>query len=110
MIYTDRGVYRPGETVHLRAIVRGRDNSTPPAFPVQWQIRRPDLRGWKTDMATLDGDGAAGMELQLPDDLPTGRWTVTFGFPAERAGSAASFGSSGFQVEEFRAQSPARDR
>ena len=32
--YTDRGVYRPGETVHLRAIVRGPEGATPPAFPI----------------------------------------------------------------------------
>ena len=38
---TDRGVYRPGETVHLRAIVRGPDGTTPPSFPVRWQFRRP---------------------------------------------------------------------
>src|SRR5207253_2497798 len=34
-VYSDRGVYRPGETAHLRAIVRSPRGATPPAFPVQ---------------------------------------------------------------------------
>src|SRR5206468_9329069 len=28
-VYSDRGVYRPGETAHLRAIVRGPNGATP---------------------------------------------------------------------------------
>ena len=56
-IYTDRGVYRPGETVHLRAIVRGPDNATPDAFPVTFQIVRPDLRNWRSQTATLVAPG-----------------------------------------------------
>src|SRR5438270_155822 len=57
-LYTERGGYRPGETLHLRAIVRGGDGSAPVPFPVRWQLRRPDQRDWKSEVVTLDGDGA----------------------------------------------------
>src|SRR5262249_11568130 len=73
-VYSDRGVYRPGETVHWRAIVRGPAGATPPAFPIAWQIRRPDLRPWKTFTGMVDADGAVGVDVPLPDDLPTGKW------------------------------------
>jgi uncharacterized protein YfaS (alpha-2-macroglobulin family) len=99
-IYTDRGVYRPGETVHLRAIVRGPDGITPPSFPIRWQFRRPDLHDWKGVVGQLDADGAASLDLSLPDDLPTGQWSVTLGLPGDRKESE-SFGSASFQVEEF---------
>lgn len=99
-IYTDRGVYRPGESVHLRAIVRGPDGVTPPSFPVRWQFRRPDLHDWKAVMGQLDGDGAVSLDLPLPDDLPTGQWSVSLGLPGDRKESEL-FGSASFQVEEF---------
>ncbi len=48
-VYSERGIYRPGETVHLRAIVRGADLTTPSPFPVRWQIRRPDQHDYRAD-------------------------------------------------------------
>ncbi|HWG07270.1 MAG TPA: MG2 domain-containing protein, partial [Beijerinckiaceae bacterium] len=78
-VYTDRGVYRPGESVHLRAIVRGPDNAQPQRFPVRWQIRRPDLHDWKAQLAEIDVDGATSFDLALPADLPSGRWTANLG-------------------------------
>ena len=80
-IYTDRGVYRPGETIHLRAIVRGPDGVTPPSFPVRWQFRRPDLHDWKSIIGQLDPTARSSLDLPLPDDLPTGRWSVSLGLP-----------------------------
>jgi uncharacterized protein YfaS (alpha-2-macroglobulin family) len=99
-IYTDRGVYRPGETVHLRAIVRGPDGATPPSFPVRWQFRRPDLHDWKSFAGTIDSDGAVSLDLPLPDDLPTGRWSVLLGLPGHEK-HEESFGAESFQVEDF---------
>ena len=101
-VYTDRGVYRPGETAHLRAIVRGGANETPGTFPLKWQLRRPDFREWKSDVAPLDADGAAGLTLNLPSDLPTGRWTAQVGLPGPGGkGLGAVFGSVTFQVEDY---------
>src|SRR5439155_12642143 len=99
-VYSDRGVYRPGETAHLRAIVRGLAGATPTAFPIQWQIQRPDLRNWKIITAALDADGAASLDLRFPDDLPTGKWTTSIGLPGEKSPSSV-FGAAGVQVEEF---------
>ena len=55
-----------------------------------WQLRRPDLRDWKSQTVELDADGAAGLELQLPDDLPTGRWTALVGMPGDKGPAAGS--------------------
>lgn len=99
-IYTDRGVYRPGETVHLRAIVHGPDGITPSSFPVRWQFRRPDLHDWKSITGPLDADGAISLDLPLPNDLPTGQWSVALGLPGADK-DAQAFGSANFQVEDF---------
>ncbi len=100
-IYTDRGVYRPGETAVLHAIVRGGNGAMPGTFPVQWQIRRPDHRDWKNLVLPLDADGVAEWKVELPDDLPTGRWTVMIGLPGEGKNGNNWFGTAEFQVEEF---------
>jgi uncharacterized protein YfaS (alpha-2-macroglobulin family) len=98
-IYSDRGVYRPGETVHLRAIVRGADGEMPSSFPVNWKFRRPDLHDWRSFTGKVDSDGAVSLEVILPDDLPTGRWSVAIGLPGSAAVKA--FGNASFQVEDF---------
>jgi alpha-2-macroglobulin len=101
-IYTDRGVYRPGETVHLRAIVRGPSGSAPStAFPIRWQIRRPDQHDWKSQVIMLNADGAASLDLALPTDLPTGEWTTLIGLPDATDEHPKFVGSAPFQVEEF---------
>ena len=97
--YADRGVYRPGETVHLRAIVRGPGDVAPAqSFPVQWRFRRPDLHDWRVVNAMLDADGATAANVPLPADLPTGQWSADVSLPGD---AAHAFGSASFGVEEF---------
>jgi uncharacterized protein YfaS (alpha-2-macroglobulin family) len=101
-VYTDRGVYRPGETVHLRAIVRSPDGSAPAGtFPVVWQFRRPDHHQWINQTVMLDADGAAAADVALPSDLVTGNWSASIGLPGGSESADKSFGSASFGVEEF---------
>jgi len=44
MLYTERGVYRPGDVVHVTAIVREPDGQVPPAMPLMLRVKRPDGR------------------------------------------------------------------
>ncbi len=44
LLYAERGVYRPGETVRLTGLIRDRDGRTPPPFPLNVQVVRPDGR------------------------------------------------------------------
>ena len=96
-IYTDRGVYRPGETVHLRAIVRDGEMHKPESFPVKWQMVRPDLHEWRSNSAVLDADGASGWSVQMPADVPTGQWSVQIALP----GAKTPMGEVSFYIEEF---------
>lgn len=97
--YADRGVYRPGETVYLRSIVRDPNQHAPSPFPLHWQIRRPDGFLYQEQTAMLDADGGAAITLPLASDLPTGRWSVNVGVPDGKR--LDDFGSVSFQVEEY---------
>ena len=44
MLYTDRGVYRPGETVHLTGVIRDMTGAVPSCFPLSVKVSRPDGR------------------------------------------------------------------
>lgn len=42
LVYGERGVYRPGDSVHVTAILRDGEGRVPPAFPVELRVYRPD--------------------------------------------------------------------
>ena len=75
--YTDRGVYRPGETVHLMALLRDQAaKAITDNLPLTFRVLRPD----GVEAATygeLKGDGG-GFQLDIPiaSSARTGNWTV----------------------------------
>ncbi len=44
ILYTDRGVYRPGESIHLTGIIRDTMGMIPSPFPLTAKVYRPDGR------------------------------------------------------------------
>ncbi len=96
-LHTDRGVYRPGETAHLRAIVRGKGLSLPPEFPVVLEIRRPDGRRHSVRQALLSESGTAEFRVAWNDYDATGRYTISLKTP----GGDDAMGSITLAVEDF---------
>lgn len=96
-LFTDRGVYRPGETLHVKALVRDASLNPPPQFPVIIRIIKPDGRVFRDLPVTLSPLGAAEISMEIPAYLPTGGYTVKVVMP----GTFAELGSTGVSVEEF---------
>lgn len=93
-LYTERGVYRPGETAHVTAIVRGAKASLPPEFPVRLEVKDP--AGLYSETVKSTGkQGAAEFEIQLPDYVRTGRYSATLYVANQPVGETA------LNVEEF---------
>src|SRR6056297_859646 len=73
---TDRGVYRPGETIHLTALARDPRARALPGLPLTARLLRPD----GVEVArTVSSDGHAGghvVSLPLGTDVPRGVWRV----------------------------------
>lgn len=44
LLYTERGAYRPGDTVHLSGIIRTTQGQVPPDMPLTLTVTRPDGR------------------------------------------------------------------
>lgn len=94
-IYSDRGVYRPGEKIHLVITTRGKNGEIPPEFPYILRIKDP--RGW--DFAefklTTEDHGISSIDYDIPLFAQTGRY-VTIARIGENI-----IGRYNFQVEEF---------
>jgi uncharacterized protein YfaS (alpha-2-macroglobulin family) len=96
-LFTDRGIFRPGETLHARTIIRNPDFTAPAAFPVVFQIIKPDGRMFKEIAAMPNEFGAADVETVMPDYLPTGRYTLRLRVPQAKE----DMGATTFLLEDF---------
>jgi len=96
-LYTDRGIYRPGERIRLRAILRGVGCEVPESFPVVFDITRPDGRQFEKLNGVLSGYGTADVDVDIPGYALTGAYTADLKLP----GSDKVIGSCGFNIEEF---------
>lgn len=95
-IYTDRGVYRPGETAHISCIVRGQEGSTPPEFPYFITVYEPGNRELRSFRLKTEGSGLLTVDLDIPDFAKTGGYKLE-----AHIGEDMIIGSAKFNVEEF---------
>ena len=96
-LYTDRGIYRPGETVFLRAVVKDRDLASPDPFPVHLRVRAPDGKVSRTLTGMLGPYGTAQFEWNWPSTVPTGRHRLELLVPE----AETLLGHLDVAVEEF---------
>jgi uncharacterized protein YfaS (alpha-2-macroglobulin family) len=74
--YSDRGVYRPGETAHVIGLLRDHGARAITGMPLMFKLLRPD--GVESGRFTGVKDEGGGYRLDLPIDetARTGNWTV----------------------------------
>lgn len=104
-LYADRGIYRPGETVHLTALIRDLQSRAVKDRKGQIVVRRPS--GVEFKRFAFDGapKGALAQDLALPRSAPRGRWTAKL----EIEGLDVAAGELSFSVEDFAPQRLAVD-
>lgn len=74
-LYTDRGIYRPGETVHASALVRNRDG-TAATLPTNLIVRRPDGVVDRRIALADQGGGGRSVPIKLAPGSMTGTWRL----------------------------------
>jgi hypothetical protein len=95
-VYDQRGIYLPGETAHIVAIVRGAEATVPEPFPVRLKVLDPDLRILTEQRAMLSPQAAAEFDVPIPDYVKTGGYTAEL-----LLGEKDVLGRRDFLVEEF---------
>ena len=96
--WTERGIYRAGETVHLTALLRDEGAIAVANLPLTFVVVRPD---GKESQRIVESGGPAGgyaLDLSLPVNAMHGAWTVrTYADP-----NAAPLSETRVLVEDFR--------
>ena len=94
---TDRGVYRPGEVVHLTVLARDARASGIESLPLTLVAVRPD--GVEHLRTVLEDQGAGGRvhDLALSASAPRGTWTLRLHADPD----AAALAKQTFLVEDF---------
>ena len=78
MVYDDRGLYRPGETVSVKGFVRrlnprkGGDIGAADATRMTWTLKGPRWNDLASGTTDIDGFGAFDLALELPPDVNLG--------------------------------------
>jgi uncharacterized protein YfaS (alpha-2-macroglobulin family) len=96
-LYTDRGIYRPGETVDVTGLIRDRVGKALTPTPISLKLIRPD--GVEAGTWRLDPNDAGGIAQPIPlsPTAARGTWRVQ----ATLAGDKTVIGAQEIQVQDF---------
>lgn len=101
-LFSDRGLYRPGDLLHIGVIVRAADWSRSPAgVPLQAEIVDP--RGITVERRPLvvDANGFTSLDYTPAETAPTGTWTANLYIVKDGQPGDEPIGSTTVQVKEF---------
>ncbi len=95
-LYTDRGIYRPGDTAHVAWIVRDVERRTPPEFPLTLRILSPRGKEFSSVRMTSGREGSGDYTFAIPAWAPTGSYAVQLLLDEK-----TSLGRCVLRIEEF---------
>ena len=97
--WTDRGIYRHGEKIFYRALVRDGEGKTPTPFPLELRLQNPEGRVESRSTVFPDADGAILFEeFAIPAERPSGAWYIVLATPGEKGRVLAE---REVKIEEF---------
>lgn len=96
-LYAERGIYRPGETAHITAILRDENGAAASDLPLTFRVLRPDGQEVLQRTSSDDDDGGHLLTLDIAGNAYTGTWTVE----AYVDPDGARVGQVNFLVDDF---------
>ena len=100
--HSDRGAYRPGDTVQLFALVRNDKDSAPKAgLPVELKIRDGRSQVVETKTLKTNAAGVLTQTLSIPDYANTGSWSASWEIKGGRSNASLSSSVYAFRVEDL---------
>jgi hypothetical protein len=95
-LYSDRGVYRPGDTAHVVAVLRGQDDMAPPeGMPVELKVVDPRERDLRKVTLKTNEAGLVSLDVPFEAYQDTGAYRVVLSVAEKQVASY------GLNVEEF---------
>lgn len=102
MVFTDRGIYRPGETVHIASIIKDagwkKDLS---GIPVEIIVKSPKNEVVLSEKYSLDNSGFLDLDVKTQSYFTTGYYTAIIYLLNNSGDKDVSLGSVSFELKEF---------
>ncbi|MCC2098603.1 MAG: alpha-2-macroglobulin family protein [Hyphomicrobiales bacterium] len=96
-VYTERGVYRSGETVNITALLRNARGEPVSNMPLTYVVKRPDGVEYKRTRVSDQGLGGRNLTVSLLSSVPSGTWRAyVYADP-----KSAAIGETTFMVEDY---------
>jgi len=103
-VFTERGIYRPGEVVHAKAIVRdgplGSLRAPSPGDSIRWVFRDRENGILEEATAPLSAFGTADRSIRLAQGIPLGHYQIVV--HRRRDGEWEPHATTHYQVAEYR--------
>ncbi|MFN3659005.1 MAG: alpha-2-macroglobulin family protein [Pseudolabrys sp.] len=96
-VFTERGVYRTGETVHITALLRDAQGAAAPNAPLTLVIQRPDGLDYRRMQIADQGIGGRSWSVPIVASAMTGTWRVRAYTDPKRP----PVGEASFMVEDY---------
>jgi uncharacterized protein YfaS (alpha-2-macroglobulin family) len=104
-VFSERGIYRAGETVHVKGILRTRDKGDwrlPRQKTVACEVHDPFDNVVELLDAPLDDFGSFSFDIETAEDAALGSYLIAVRVPSERPGAEDTQLGGSFRVEAFR--------
>ncbi|MBI2840278.1 MAG: carboxypeptidase regulatory-like domain-containing protein [Acidobacteria bacterium] len=93
-LYTDKGLYQPGQTLHMRALAFDSSHRAIAGAAVSFKVTGPDDRLLFTLPVKTSRYGVASTDWRIPSNPVLGTYSVEFGMDTARFGHDAYRGTS----------------
>lgn len=101
-LFSDRGIYRPGDEVNLGLVLKTNDwSKLPQDLPIELVINEPGSRVIKSNKIKFSEAGFEEYRFQTSTNSPTGSYTATLYIAGDSKDTKALLGYTTFKVEEF---------
>ena len=100
-VFSDRGIYRPGETVNVGFIVKKEDLGNIAGIPLELVIRGPRNNETKVYKLTLPEKGLFDFKYATENTSETGAYKIDLHLVRDNRRRGRIIGSGNFKVEEF---------
>jgi len=96
-VYTERGVYRRGETVHVTSLLRDARGIAVPSVPLTLVMERPDGVEYRRALVDDQGIGGRSWDVPMVSTAMSGTWRVSAYTDPKRP----AIGETSFMVEDY---------
>ncbi|MBP5707951.1 MAG: hypothetical protein J6W79_03075, partial [Alphaproteobacteria bacterium] len=100
-VFSDRGIYRPGETATVAGVVKNKTFTKLSSVPIKMEIVDSRGRTVREESVTLGGDGMFDMTYNVSTSATIGEYTVNVFLLNNKNRIQDTIGTTTFRVQEF---------